>query len=342
MPTLTSWCPFATRTEYPRYSTGRYTDTEHYKPVWHKTQGYDNVLTAVYPKTGSIPKMTILSTGELHQHYSMNRYDRGLRNQSGGVQTNLDGAISIEMVGFVGRGSTKAQRKMMTRLTAWFTAQGIKTGWLNGPPIAGRTPPRLSQKAWDDGSGHCGHIDVPENNHTDPKFLAGEIAAIEAGWTQGASEAMTAREDWNKLYNQADPKVSNGVVEEVQDFLKYAALGPDGKIKRYYGYTTDGKRAEMTDRALQRWKIERWGNPNASSHLGNRAWDEINRQLFNVHVQDPAALPPPTDCSLIEAELDDAQQEVAVCQAQRVKCASDLRKREAQIEGALASLVTEP
>jgi len=314
MATLPSRYPAAVWTPYPQWPTGNYTDTNHYKVVWHKTQGGDGVLNW-YPRSGGIPKFTILSTGVVHQHYSMNKYDRALRNQSGGVQTNLDGAISIEMVGFVGQGSTTEQLVAMRKLSAWFVEIGIKTGWLNGPPTTGART-RLSQNAWDNGRGHCGHVDVPENDHTDPRFVSKEIAAIESAWNgTGSMLTTTPREEWYKLYNQANPLVENSVVSEVQDFLKHAALGPDGKLKRYYGFTTDGKRGAVTDAALRNWKIDRWGNPDAGTKIGSKAWNEINRQLFMVHVQEDVAPVNPVDCSAVIAKLATSEAKVAELEA---------------------------
>jgi len=261
-------CPFAIWTHYNQWPTGDYTDDVNLKAVWHKTQGYDNVITAVYPKTGGIPKLTILSTGVLHQHYSMNNHDRGLRNLPGGVQTNLDGAISIEIVGFTGKDVTTAQRFMITRLTTWLSGLGIPGVWLNGAPIAGRRPTRLTPTAWDNGNGHCGHIDVPENNHTDPGFTPSTLAAVEAGFT--GEPDLIPHAEWRQAYNDADPDVANPIVTEVQMFLAGRHL---------YTGNIDGLKATGTDLAWTGWETV-VGVPNPNPKAGGTTWAAYERAKF--------------------------------------------------------------
>ncbi|MDN5605812.1 MAG: hypothetical protein L0G59_10400, partial [Kocuria sp.] len=59
--------------------------------------------TGSFPGYGggaSAPHFTIdLRNGEVRQHSPMNRAARALRNASGGVQTNRDGVIQIEIIG---------------------------------------------------------------------------------------------------------------------------------------------------------------------------------------------------------------------------------------------------
>ena len=333
MPRLPDRIPFAVWTPYPEWPTGNYTDTVNYKAVYHKTVGSGASALAWYHKSGGVPKVTVVEDGTVHQHYSMNKHDRGLRNQSGGVQTNLDGAISVEIAGHPGKNVTAAQRKSLTRLSAWFTEIGVPAVWLNGAPVKGsRYRQRLSQNAWDNGSGNCGHVDVPENDHYDPEFTASTLAAVEAGFAGGNEEAVTPRAEWNKIYNHADPDIENGVVGEVQDFLRYAALGPDGKLKTYYGFKSDGKRGEMTDSALQRWKIDTWGNLSATAWLGTTAWNEMNRQLFNVHVQDPAPVPTPPDCAAVEDELRSANERADVAEASLATADNTIDDLESEIQ----------
>ena len=166
-------------------ATGNYTDTRNIKVVWHKTVG-TNYPRSTYVAGGGIPHFTITRDGTVYQHYSLNQFSRALRNLWGGVQTNLDGAIQIEMVGHPGAGSTRAQRKSMKQLSRWFNKKGVAGRWINGAPTFVKYKrvgqKKLSNAGWDNGSGHCGHIDIPENDHWDPAFLDSEVAAIERGW----------------------------------------------------------------------------------------------------------------------------------------------------------------
>lgn len=174
-------------------TTGPLSDTQHWKIVYHKTQG-DGDPFSTYQRTGGIPDLTLHKDGQFDQHYTFNRYSRALRNLWGGVQTNLDGVIQIEIVGWVDLPMTAPQVAALVAFVQWATRLGVAPGWLNGPPITGRSVPRLSFDAWDNGSGHCGHIDVPENNHTDPRFTQFDVDAIESAFkikpTEGAVMAL--------------------------------------------------------------------------------------------------------------------------------------------------------
>ena len=317
MPALPSRCPFADWEPFPSWPTGRYTDTVNYKVVWHTTQGYDTGLYPTYRSGGGIPKFTIFSTGRIAQHYDMNRFDRALRNQSGGVQTNLDGAISIEIVGFAGTEHTPDQLEAIERLSAWLTEIGIPGVWLNGRPTAARRrngTSRLSQSAWDNGSGHCGHIDVPENDHTDPGFVTKTWRAVEAGWIDappGVNEPAPTQEDfltmerskWHKIWNDAldQPDQANPVVEEIQAMLRWALQDAQGKPASFYGFTIDGKPGEVTQAAMVDWKAEvtktdRIGALGSGPRMTAKVWDEMNRQAFMVN--------PPGGNSKVKADLE--------------------------------------
>ena len=178
-------------------NTGNYTDTLNLKVVWHKTVG-GHYPRATYVTGGGIPHFTIDQDGTVYQHYSLNQFSRALRNLWGGVQTNLDGAIQIELVGYPGKGSPKAQRKAMKQLSRWLFKKGVPGQWLNGAPTYAKymqvRQQKLTNSAWSNGSGHCGHIDVPENDHWDPAFRGGEVAAIEKGWESPWSIVKRLRE----------------------------------------------------------------------------------------------------------------------------------------------------
>ena len=176
------WDPIA-----PWATTGGMTDLKNLKVVWHTTQGW-TYPRSTYAATGGIPHFTIDRDGKVYQHYLLNQFSRALLNLPGGVQTNLDGAIQIEIVGFAGKETTRAQRKSIRRLSAWLTAQGVPGRWMNGAPTKRKHDRegqvKLSMTQWDDGSGHCGHSDVPENNHWDPAFVWATVRAVQGGWKQ--------------------------------------------------------------------------------------------------------------------------------------------------------------
>jgi hypothetical protein len=174
-----AWWSQAVRTEFKKFPTGAFRDVEHRKAVWHTTQGGDGVLSW-YPQSGNIPHFTIMTNGEIHQHYSCNRWSRALRNLRGGVETNTDGAIQVELVGFAGEDLTAEQLVTVERLAAWMTKQDhvapvFPMGRLSKPYT------RATPKQWDDGVGHFAHGMVPEQDHSDPDMTDSTWAALQAG-----------------------------------------------------------------------------------------------------------------------------------------------------------------
>ena len=160
------WCPFAEAYVYDEWPTGPFRDPFNRKAVWHTTEGSDSVLNW-YPVSGGIPHFTILTTGVIKQHYSCNNFSRALRNFRGGVETNTDGAIQIEIVGYAGKEHTPAQLASIRRLAAWLTdekhvAPVFPMGRLSKPYR------RATNEEWDDGVGHFAHGQIPEQDHTDP------------------------------------------------------------------------------------------------------------------------------------------------------------------------------
>ena len=137
-----------------------------------------------YHQSGGIPHFTIQRDGTIDQHYDTNEFSRALLNLPGGVQTNLDQAIQIEIVNIPMRAMTMSQRTSIAKLTDWFhTAHpSIPRRWIGQRPPAqdpyasGRPGWRMSFSEWNDGTGHCGHSDVPENDHWDPGWIDADWA----------------------------------------------------------------------------------------------------------------------------------------------------------------------
>lgn len=112
-------------------------------------------------------------TGEIVQMIPANRAGRGLRNLSGGVQTNRQGTknIQIEVVGQAAKPWTNTACKNLDVIVKWLRGHGIKDVWPEGAPKPypasyGNNGDR-STAAWAQ-NGHFGHSQVPENLHGDP------------------------------------------------------------------------------------------------------------------------------------------------------------------------------
>jgi hypothetical protein len=253
---------------YLNWPTGPFTDNEHLKVVDHMTQGGDGVL-GWYNTSGGIPHGTIMTNGEIRQHYELDQYSRALRNLRGGVQTNLDGAIQFEIVGYSGQEVTPAQRHTLTRLTAWLVDGGIRPIWPMGRP-SGSSDKRASFNTWDNGYGFWGHSQVPENDHTDPNFTDMTWNAIQAG--MNGSLVHTPTSEWRKLFNNANASEFNSIVQLVQETL--VARG-------YFEVPTHGLLNKKTIDAVVEWKVtvDRGG---IGTHLSTGAW----AQLFSREVPD--------------------------------------------------------
>ena len=156
-----------------------------FKIVHHTTEGStaEGAFDA-FRENKSDPHFTV-DDGSIYQHIDTAVAARALRNPPGGVQTNRDSAIQIEVVGFAHRPKSKATLRNVARLCRWIEAtHGVPQAWPNGLPRPtrpdGRDPGGHNRNAltWDTRGGHYGHSQVPENTHYDPGYLAEEVTFI--------------------------------------------------------------------------------------------------------------------------------------------------------------------
>lgn len=132
---------------------------------------------------------------EFYQHYPFNRSARALVNASGGVETNTNNVIQIELVGTcdpkhkTSWNGAKAGTDYifwpdapdwalddLADFLAWqYEHNGIPLSgpstWLAYPASYGASKARMSFSAWNAFKGWCGHAHVPENHHGDPGDL---------------------------------------------------------------------------------------------------------------------------------------------------------------------------
>ena len=120
----------------------------------------------------------------MFQHIDTGLAARSLKNPPGGVETNRDSAVQIEVVGFAGSPKDVATLRTVAKLCRWLEGEhGISQKWPNGKPRAsttGKDPGGHNRNAdtWDSAGGHYGHSQVPENNHWDPGYTAAELAIV--------------------------------------------------------------------------------------------------------------------------------------------------------------------
>lgn len=141
--------------------------------------------------SNSAPHFTVHSDGSVLQHQPINRASRALRNLSGGVQTNRQGAfcVQIEVVAYSKNLSPNApngglpdrQRAALAQLVSWLRAQtntpATYRNIYRGSHCYGTgSVCRMTPSQWTSFAGIAGHQEVPENTHWDPGGFT--IAAI--------------------------------------------------------------------------------------------------------------------------------------------------------------------
>jgi len=162
------------------------------KLLLHSTEGstIESALGA-YRTNNSWPTLTVdCPRRRCVRHLPLDVAARALRNEAGGVQTNKEGSIlvQIEMVGFAGTPSSIGSpadldwfgREVVApiiRATGIPLTVGVR--FASYPGSYGKNAAqRLSPAAWDSYSGICGHQHAPENTHGDPGAI--DVARIVA------------------------------------------------------------------------------------------------------------------------------------------------------------------
>lgn len=177
-----------------------------FKIVHHTTEGSSaRGAFAAFAANRSDPHFTVDAT-TIYQHIDTDEAARALRNDPGGVQTNRDSAVQIELVGFAHLPKDRNALQNVARLCRWIEAtHGVPNVWPSGLPktaVNGRDPGAHNRNAvaWDTQSGHFGHCHVPENSHWDPGYSPVEVEFLmeatfdEAGRMTGpAMPALAAR-----------------------------------------------------------------------------------------------------------------------------------------------------
>jgi hypothetical protein len=138
---------------------------------------------AAFRRNRSDPHFTVDSKN-IFQHVDTAEGARALRNEPGGVQTNRDSAVQIELVGFAHLPKDAQALTNLARLCRWIElTHGVPRIWPSGfprPARNGRDPGghNRSAQAWEAQAGHYGHCHVPENTHWDPGYTQSEVEFI--------------------------------------------------------------------------------------------------------------------------------------------------------------------
>jgi hypothetical protein len=184
-------------------SGGSYT-TGPFKLVLHTTE------TAGIPIYDNAPHLTYYARERRFvQHLQFDTAARALRNEAGGVQTNRDSAIQLEIVAYSAESIVdqypNTGRVKVSELTAeqladirefilWACEEfGIEYKWPEKQAFsysqANAAGFRMSNAEWDSYNGVCGHQHVPENTHWDPGAI---------NWLALMEDDMPAPTQWTE------------------------------------------------------------------------------------------------------------------------------------------------
>lgn len=194
------------------------------------------------------------------QHFFFTQISRSLVNAPGGVETNTDGCIQIELLGtcdpdFRGGGkglywpgAPDQALALLAQDIAWLCdnlgiSRVFAPVWLPYPASYGDTSARLSGPAFDAYRGILGHSHVPENVHGDPGAL--NVARIQQLMpTSAAGSAVrdytTQEDDLPYTEDQLINAVSKGVYAQLNwpafvDPSNGQAISAYGLIKKAAG-----------------------------------------------------------------------------------------------------------
>lgn len=146
--------------------------------VLHTTEGSTLAgALATYRRTEDYPHFTLDSV-TIEQHVPINVAATALKNTNGGVETNKQGAIQIEIVGFAASAPLLPEPLLLNlrQLMIWIEQQtGIKPvapAFKAYPGSYGADNGiRMNSAQWRSFNGWAGHEHCPENLHGDPGLI---------------------------------------------------------------------------------------------------------------------------------------------------------------------------
>jgi hypothetical protein len=184
----------------------------------------------------SWPHFQVDYAGKVWQFLDTAVAAKSLRNLSGGVETNRDSAIQIEIVGFAAKPNEHPAEQMnaLKALMRWLEANtGIKPVG-PGKPFAtsyGQNV-RFTNAQWDSFNGWCGHCHVPENDHWDPGAIDINFLLSGAGSTPTPTPTPASSN-----YATEVPQVPFSLYRPQGGYI---VVGGDGGIFAYDGAPFNG------------------------------------------------------------------------------------------------------
>lgn len=195
-----------------------------YKVVLHTTE---TAGIPTYSGGATAPHLTYYAAKrQWVQHVSFLYAARALRNEAGGVQTNRDSALQVEIVAYsdknmvdkYGGGRVKVSQLTEANLgdladfLKWASREfGVKLRWPGKQALsysqANARGFRMTGPEWDAYGGVCGHQHVPENFHWDPGAI--RWSSLITPQTPQAQEAqMTYAKTGDPINTLADARAA--------------------------------------------------------------------------------------------------------------------------------------
>lgn len=195
------------------------------KIVLHTTEGGWDSALSVFRSRMTAPHMMAAPPSHPDgprrvQFVSLDRSAYALRNDAGGVETNRDHALQVEIVWWAARARELTAEDLDwlgTQVVAPLVEHAGEPIRLEAPTFYGPDPgwtlatetarQRMGPTAWDTFNGVCGHQHVPENEHWDPGAI--DIARILAA-AGGTDHQPTIQEDDMILQLEGEPALFIG------------------------------------------------------------------------------------------------------------------------------------
>jgi hypothetical protein len=169
--------PAATQIIFQGNTGGPYVNAP-FRGVLHTTESVDfTPSTTNYYGHSNPPHFTLArksGQGRVFQHYSIRVAARALANLEGGVQTNRQCAIQIEIAWRAAniQNLPQTMKDALRDLIRWINSECNVTRahptFYGSEAYGNGSIARMSASQWNGFNGWCGHQHVPENQHWDP------------------------------------------------------------------------------------------------------------------------------------------------------------------------------
>lgn len=249
--------------------------------LWHSTEGF---TLPTYGAGASAPNLTFvpdLDDRKLRafHHFDLLTSSRALRNLAGGVETNTDDVVQVELIGTCDRRNRTswAGRRAGRDYIYWEDApdwalkgladfarfmrdeHGVPLQapklWLPYPASYGQTRARLSARSWAAFRGHLAHQHAPENVHGDVLFDVDRVFDLAGG--KPATKPVAVKPVINLTNPDRGPRGA-------WPFEPHWLVGPDASESASW---VDGTENDQAQAVVNAWRRE--FAPSGAAYFGD-------------------------------------------------------------------------